>query len=96
MFFGGGKIGLSFVRSRRRPLGFEMEGRTEVLELLVLVRSSNRVLWEDVLHVTLSMLPDGDRTVEFCLVHLFNSECRILFHNEELQSSRSGGQFIVL
>lgn len=69
---------------------------TDAPGLRVLVIPSGRVVCEDTLHSTVAMVAGGDRTNDFELGSLFNFEARVLLFNQQVQSSRSGDQFLLL
>lgn len=91
-----GVVGLSFVRSRRKRFDVEMGCMMELFERGVLVMSFDRVVWNYILPDTLLVITDGGRKDNFGLSPLLNSECRLLFCNQEVRTSMSRDQFVIL
>lgn len=89
----GEMIGWSPVPSWRRRSSVETGGILGALELRVLVISPGRVVWDDVLHGTREMVPDGGRTDDSRLSPLLISEHWVLFCNAEMATCRSETDF---
>lgn len=46
------------------------------------------MVWEEILHSTLAMEPDGSKLSDFGLDFVLNFELLVLFRNQEVQTSR--------
>lgn len=89
-------IEFSFAQSRRRRFSVKTRITTGALELWISVMSSGRVVLDEILHGTLSMVLHGSRPVYFQLSALFNYEYLVLRCKQEVQTPRSRDQPDVL